>query len=61
MNQRIIVVVTLILACASAAYADSRWSARVSAGTTRALFEGAPTTVDAKDLAALHLEVTGEG
>jgi aspartyl-tRNA synthetase len=27
----------------------------------RALFEGAPTTVDAKDLAALHLEVTGEG
>jgi aspartyl-tRNA synthetase len=27
----------------------------------RALFEGAPTPVDAKDLAALHLEVTGEG
>jgi len=27
----------------------------------RALFEGAPTTVDAKDLAALHLEVTREG
>jgi len=27
----------------------------------RALFEGAPTTVDPKDLAALHLEVTGEG
>jgi len=27
----------------------------------RALFEGAPTSVDAKDLAALHLEVLGEG
>ena len=27
----------------------------------RALFEGAPTTVDPKELAALHLEVTGEG
>jgi aspartyl-tRNA synthetase len=27
----------------------------------RALFEGAPTPIDPKDLAALHLEVTGEG
>jgi len=27
----------------------------------RALFEGAPTPIDPKDLAALHLEITGEG
>ncbi len=29
--------------------------------TARALFEGAPTPIDPKDLAALHLEITREG